>query len=382
MHKNPFSDSEIEHRLSKLRDELAARDLSAAILSSPENVFYYTGLDHWGYFAPHWLVVPTSGRPVLATRAMEKVSVANMVRSADFRGHTDAQTVADTATGILNDLELAGERIGIEEWTSGLNHGLARSLMKQVDAHWHNISGLVDVMRHVKSEEEQVLMRRAAAATDAATCAAIEAIRDGAPEREVAAECLAAMTLAGGEPPGFGPFIRPNNRLGEEHTTWGEGDFTAGEPVFLEIAGCVGRYNTPNGRFVHIDHAPDEDLEMAELSKKAFDAVLAALQPGKRARDIYQAWQDVVDAAGLADYRRQHCGYVVGIAFPPSWTGGNYVAGLRHDSDVEIKTGMTFHIMSWLMNTGRGDYFLSNCVLLCENGAEVLTTSPHGPTIR
>ena len=89
----------------------------------------------------------------------------------------------------------------------------------------------------------------------------------------------------------------------------------------------------------------------------------------------------VVDAAGMPEYRRHHCGYLVGIGFPPSWTGGNKVTGLRHDSDLEIRTGMTFHAMSWFTGTGRGDYFVSNTVLLGPDGAEVLTRAPLGPRV-
>ena len=120
---------------------------------------------------------------------------------------------------------------------------------------------------------------------------------------------------------------------------------------------------------------------MAELSKRAFQGILDGLKPSVRARDVYAAWQTVVDDAGMPTYRRHHCGYLVGIGFPPSWTGGNKVTGLRHDSDLEIKEGMTFHAMSWFTETGRGDYFVSNCVLLGPNGAEVLTKAPMGPTV-
>jgi Xaa-Pro dipeptidase len=121
---------------------------------------------------------------------------------------------------------------------------------------------------------------------------------------------------------------------------------------------------------------------MAEGAGKACDAVLSALKPGSRARDVYAAWQAVVDGAGLDHYRRHHCGYSVGIGFPPSWTGGNRVTGLRHDSDLVIREGMSFHILSWLMGTGKGDYFVSNAVLLGPDGAEVLTRTPPGPIIR
>ncbi len=379
---NPFSKEEIAGRIERVRRALAGQKLDAAVFASPENVFYLTGLDHWGYFAPHLLIVPLDGMPVLVTRAMEAVTIANRVTAAEFRGHSDSETAADAAARILADRSLAGKRIGIEQWTSGLSHGLALRLRERIDASWTDISGLVDGMRLVKSPEEQALMRRTAAVTDAAAAAAIEAIAEGAREQDVAAECLAAMTRSGGHAPGFGPFIRPEARLGEEHTTWGSGLYGKGEKVFLELSGCVSRYHAPLGRLIRIGGISDEDARMAEITASAFDAVVAALKPGARARDVYAAWQNVVDEAGLAHYRRHHCGYLVGIGQPPSWTGGNSVTGLRHDSDLMLETGMSFHILSWLMGTGQGDHFISNAVLMADSGAEVLTRTQAGPIIR
>ena len=156
----------------------------------------------------------------------------------------------------------------------------------------------------------------------------------------------------------------------------------AGEAVFLELSGCVRRYHAPLGRLVFLDPLPPGAERMAKVCLEAFDAVLGALRPGALAREVYAAWQGVVDRAGLAHYRRHHCGYLVGIGFPPSWTGGNRVTGLRHDSDLVIRAGMSFHILSWLMGTGQGDYFVSDTVLLTETGAEVLTTAPRGPLVR
>ena len=381
MHDNPFSDTEIEQRLMRVRAGLQHRKLDAAIFASPENVFYLTGLDHWGYFAPHLLIVPLQGENVLITRAMERVSVEKQVRSAQFRGHPDSETAADMAARVLKELRLDDKNIGLEFWTSGLSFGLASSLRGQADARWHDVSGLVDQLRLVKSAEEQALMRRAARISDVAAEAAIAAIAEGAKESDVAAACMAAMVQAGGHPPGFGPFIRPGSRLGEEHATWGDGRYKKGEPVFLELSGCVSRYHAPLGRLVHIGSVRAEDARIAVIVRQAFDAVVSAIKPGTRAKSAYAAWQQVVDAAGLRHYRRHHCGYCVGIGQPPSWTGGNSVTGLRHDSDLEIKTGMSFHILSWLMGSGRGDDFLSNTVLLTESGPEVLTHLKTGPFV-
>src|SRR5687768_1619649 len=197
MHDNPFSDAEIARRLGAFRDALSVRKLDGAVVAAPENVFYLTGLDHWGYFAPHLLIVPLQGMPVLVTRAMERVSVDKQVRAAEFRGHSDSETAADMAARVLRDLGLTGRRLGLEHWTAGLSHGLALSLEAQAGARWQDISGLIDDLRLAKSPEEQALMRQAAAVTDAAASAAIEVIADGAAERHVAAACIAAMTRAG-----------------------------------------------------------------------------------------------------------------------------------------------------------------------------------------
>lgn len=379
MHSNPFSDEELSRRLAATRQEMAARGLDLVLLSAPEHVFYLTGLDHWGYFAPHVLIVAAEGELVLVTRAMEHVAIRNQVRNATFIGHSDSESVADVVVKHLKGAS-SGKTIGLEAASAGLSYAMGEALKQGIDgASWVDITGMLDEMRLVKSAEEQRFMRSAAVASDAGTQAAINAIHDGAKEADVAAECLAAMTRAGGTPPGFGPFLRPSHRMAEEHTTWGDGEHH--EAVFLEIAGCVARYNAPMGRLVNIGRISDEDAEMANICGEAFDATLRALKVGARAKDVYNGWQSVVDAAGMPEYRRHHCGYLVGIGFPPAWTGGPRVTGLRHDSDREMREGMTFHLMSWFTETGRGNYFISNTVLLGVDGAEVLTTTPYGPHI-
>jgi Xaa-Pro dipeptidase len=384
MHCNPFSDAELARRVAATRARMAEQGIDIAVFSVPESVFYLTGLDHWGYFAAHYLVVPQDGEMVLITRAMERVTIETQVRNARFLGHSDSDSAAARLIALLEEAGAGahGLTIGLEEQGAGLSALAGRSIRDALSGtRFTDISGLSDRLRLVKSDEEMALLRRAARASDAAAGAAIAALHDGALEADVAAEALAAMTRAGGNPPGFGPFIRPDARLGEEHTTWGDGSYSAGERVFLELSGCVSRYHAPLGRLVHLGTIHDEDARMAETCAAAFAAVCGAIRPGARAREVYAAWQGVVDDAGCAHYRRHHCGYLVGIGFAPSWTGGNGVTGLRHDSDLVIETGMSFHILSWLMGTGQGDFFLSNAVLLGPNGVEVLTQTPVGPTV-
>ena len=119
---------ELAGRLGRVRAGMAARGLDAAVIAAPENVFYLTGLDHWGYFAPHLLIVPRDGEPTLVTRAMERVTIERQVSAAAFAGHADSETAADMAARVLAGQGFA--RIGLEAWTSGMSHGLAARLAR------------------------------------------------------------------------------------------------------------------------------------------------------------------------------------------------------------------------------------------------------------
>ena len=49
------------------------------------------------------------------------------------------------------------------------------------------------------------------------------------------------------------------------------------------------------------------------------------------------------------------------------------VTSLAPNSELELKTGMTFHTHSWFTNTDCVDYFISNTAMLTDQGCEILT---------
>jgi len=367
-----FPEEELRQRLVAVRRMMKQLDLDALLVSGPENIYYLTGLDHWGFFACHVLIVPAAGRMALTCRSMERITVENQVSNAEFHGHGDSEGLSDSVLDILADRGLKTAWLGIEKRSLLMTPRIYEMIVAGASqADWLDGSGIVDDLRLVKSALEPDYTR--AAAADAGTLASIDAIRDGASDYEIAAECHRAMILAGSEYPGFGPFIRPTTRLGEEHTTRRGDVFHNGDAVFLEIGGANRKYQAPMGRLVYVGSAPAGAEGSAELAITGMQAICDALKPGATAGEVYQAWKDVADSAGLTNYHRHHCGYMVSIGFPPSWTGGSMVTSLQPGSGRELKAGMTFHAHSWFTDTDVVDYFISNTVMLTENGAENLT---------
>lgn len=357
---------------------MAAADLDVMLVTVPENIYYLIGLDHFGYFAFHLLVIPADGDPVLVARRMEHVTIGRDVPDVRFDGYGDDEDVAGHCIEVVEGLVGSSARIGMEESSLYLTPAVALAMRDHFDdSEFVDASELVTQQRLVQSPEEREVTRRTAAITDAMLEAAIATVAVGVTEREVAAAAVAAMMEVGGEPPAFWPFVRCTSRFNEDHTTWTDYPIQAGDAVFLELSGSIGRYHAPAGRVVFVGEVGEGSRFVAGVCLEAFDAARVACRPGRTAGEVYAAWQAVVDRAGLAHYRRHHCGYATGIGFPPSWSGGGVPRALRPGGGAVLAEGMVFHLMSWMMGTGAGDYFVSDPVVIGPGEAERLTATPQ-----
>ena len=392
--EQPFSAEEYDARLTRVRRALAQRGLDGMLISSPESICYLTGLNYHGYFAYQLLVVSQSGMPCLITRAMEGPTIRDEVPNVRHCPYSDSagagaevsaqyvEPVRVTVDTIVAE-GLAAARLGIEANSSYFAYGIAQGIRDGLPkAAIEDASDIVSECRLVKSAQEIKYARQAAAVTDAMMMAGIATAGPGVMQQDVMAAIYQAMFHRGGTFPAFVPLIRSTESIDHEHSTWQNKALESGDMLFLELSGCIERYHAPAGRLIFIGKAPAQIQEIQAICDEAFHAAADALKPGVLARDVYAAWQRVVNAAGLEGYRRQHCGYSVGIGFPPSWSGSGVPKSLRHDSSMEIRAGMVFHLMSAMFRTDKGDYFISNGALVTETGCEVLTKTTHETTVR
>jgi Xaa-Pro dipeptidase len=360
------------------------RSLTAVCLVSPENIYYLLGLNHQGYFAFTLLVLPLDGPPLLVTRAMERATVAAQAPGCVHVTYRDDEGPAAAVERAVRQAAEPGDRIGIERGSMFLPLAVweeARARLSEF--RWTDGSGIVESIRAVKSPAEVEFIRRAADISDHAIRSGIIAARPGVTERAIASEIYREMLLAGSEHPGIPPLIRSRDILLQEHVT-GPRDrvLAAGDSLFLELSGSVGRYHAPLSRMIYTDPPPSGTDRAAEIAIAGLDAVRAALRPGAVAGDVYAAWQRVIDD-GLRHtrYRRHHCGYLVGIGFPPSWVGGSAVIGLRSGGDLVVREGMAFHVLSWILGQAPADYVVSDTMLVTASGSELLTTAPREPIV-
>ncbi|HLU05465.1 MAG TPA: Xaa-Pro peptidase family protein [Woeseiaceae bacterium] len=428
-----FSDEEFMERILRVRERVAAQGLDAVIITNPENIYYLTGLNHQGYFAYTSLILSLENEPALIIRAMEKAITRDMVvpnvrlypysdgidplpqatdhseditlsaprseaEGAGLRpssmslgvsiqgnngNDTDLSAPVQVTCAALHDMGLSSARVGFEKNSSFLPYKTAEGFVSRMaGVRWSDAGDLVNDCRIVQSPKELECTRRAAEISDAMVMSGIAMAGAGVPNRDVAAIVYHTMIQRGGTYPAFVPLIRSTRTLDHEHGTWDSENLSAKDLLFLEMSGCFWRYHAPVGRLVHIGEELEGSQRTSEICIEAQLAAADAIKPGVTADSVYQAWKRCIDKAGLDHYHRHHCGYLVGIGFPPSWSGSGVPRGLRRGSDMLIEEGMAFHLMSWLMRTGQGDAFLSDTVVVTDRGCEFLTSAPRNMTVR
>jgi len=383
VHAAAFPIEEYDARLRAVRAAMDEQGVGTLLVASPENVCYLIGLDHLGYFAFTLLILPLEGRPMLVIRAMERPTVELQTPQSVFVPYGDQEDPAATVIGALRALGSTAGRIGVERSTMYLPIDVWERIGKGLPgARWADASQLVSRVRSVKSPREIATVRRAAAISDRALQAGIGTAGEGVTEREVAAAIYAELISAGSQTPGFPPLVRSTPSLALEHVTWSDRRLTHGDTLFLELSASVARYHAPVSRMAYVGATPDGAHEAAKIVAAGMEAISASLRPDARGADVYASWQAAMDAGlGCPARPRHHCGYMVGIGFPPSWSSGGVPVGLAPGGDLVIEAGMTFHAMSWLLGQGPVNYGVSDAALVTEDGCELLTRTARDPIV-
>lgn len=366
---------EHERRLKAVKQVCRDRNIDVAVFTSPENICYITGLDYEGYFALHALLVSRDAGAILFARYIELPTVSRQTTGVEFAGYTDTDDVAALITARIVALAGDGARVGLQRNSTAMAEIDAPLQSYLPEADIIDASGIVESLREVKSPFEIEQIKRAAEISDLMISTGMREAGEGVVENTVAAKIYGAMIAAGGQCPGFPPFLRSGDRISEPHTTWTDQPLKNGAPLLLELSGCVNRYHAPMARYGYIGSASAAAKRLSEVSHRAHLTALAALKPGCLARDVYCAWKACLDPANVSS-RAPHCGYMVGLSFPPTWTGGPGVQSLHETSFMEIRESMVFHLLSWVTD-GQNDHFLSDSVVVEGAGAVFLTNTPR-----
>jgi len=384
-----ISPSEYDQRLLNVRERMSQQGMSALLVSDPSNIYYLTGYNAWSFYTPQFLFVPSVGDLILFMRAMDAngaCRTAWLPRENIF-GYPEefvqrpTMHPFDWASGKLRDLGLVagavGGTIGLELDSHFFSPKAYLSLVAALPE-WEFVDSveLVNWVRVIKSPAEIELMRAAAQISAGAMTAAIENVRVGARQCDVAAEISKAQISGtaefGGDYPAIVPMMPTGEAADTPHLTWSEDRFTEDQAVVVELAGVYKRYHVPLARTLMLGRPSPEVQKVVGAVGEGIHAVLDAIRPGQQARELSRVWDASLAKRGLAKPSR--IGYSIGIGYPPDW--GERTVSLRAEDETVLQENMTFHLICgmWMDNYG---YELSEPFRVSADGVETFTSLPR-----
>jgi Xaa-Pro aminopeptidase len=237
-------------------------------------------------------------------------------------------------------------------------------------AEWLDVEQDVSMLRAVKSPAEVAIIRYAYQIAQVGMQAAIETVKVGVTEREVAAEAESAMRRAGAEGTGIdtivasGPHARPI--LGR--STFRK--IESGDLVVLTVAPRYEGYHGAIGRPVFVGQVNAEARRAFDIALTAQKACAALLRPGIEGRNVDALGRQIVGDAGLGQY------YL--------YTGVHSVGVIEFESPIFnaqnptiLQPNMFLSIDIPIFNAPWGGLRIEDGFLITESGAESLHHTPY-----
>ena len=380
--------------LSRVQSILRERKLDALVASSPENIFYTSGLDSLPTshntiifmlrrIGPAFVLITREGEPRLivsygTSMYLEKLRTEARVDFTPTGMHLElpegepVPEMYETGSikGLLKAIReggLANGAIGLEMDDLPAQH--ADALRSEIPgaAFEDAREALID-MKMVKTPAEIERVREA----NLRTCGAIKnmcrAIDDGVPESAVLRalkegflkrDCLWWHTTLGLGINGADPY----------HVA-GMDDYVGktGDPVRWDIGGVYKHYTSDLARTMCVRETSDEIHKLNEILKESTLRMIAAIKPGVPMENIFPIGVECVKENGYPHYKRGMMGHSVGIEVEE-------YPFIEPGEKRPFEPGMVFAVESPFYWKGLSGFNMEQNILVTETGCEVLSES-------
>ncbi len=229
-----------------------------------------------------------------------------------------------------------------------------------------NAPSVVERDRMVKDSDELGSIRAAVQLGAKLFDRAVQVLRPGIKEMEVAAEMEYTARRHGAEAMSFPTIIASGARSALPHGRATEEPIAAGGFVVCDFGVILGGYCSDQTRTVWVGSESKEARRAYESVKEAQQAAIDAVRPGVSVGDVDLAARRVLRKAGLGRYFTHSTGHGVGLEIhelPRVAAGQKEI--LRPGMVITIEPGVYF--------PGKWGVRIEDMVAVRENGCEVLT---------
>jgi Xaa-Pro aminopeptidase len=348
-------------RQKKLREYLATTRFDALLISHLPNIHYLCGftgsagfllLEEAGTFFFTDVRYDTQAR---AEVKVAKVIVARKTVLAELAEHLRSRHPKSR-----------GVAIGVEAEHMTLAEKKKLNDLLPSAVRLRSAPAVVERLRMIKDNDELESIQAAVGQGAKLFDKALEILRPGVKETEVAAQMEYAARAAGAEGMSFPTIIASGARSALPHGRASAQSVPSGAFVVCDFGVILGSYCSDQTRTVWVGPEEQEARDAYEAVREAQQAAIGAVKPGSRAGDVDEAARKVLRKAGLGRYFTHSTGHGVGLEIHET---PRIAAGQKEI----LRPGMVITIEPGVYFPGKWGVRIEDMVAVTENGCEVLT---------
>jgi len=378
----PFSNGEYENRLKGLRKIMAEKDLEAVILTSMQNIAYYSGFLYCS-FGRQYACVVTSKRNVVVSANIDAGEPGRRCYGENLI-YTDWER--DNYLKAIISLVKKVKRVGLEKdhLTMERYQNLKDSLGNPEII---DISPSTMLQRMIKTEEEIALIKSGAKIADIGGEALVKEIKVGASEIDIAMVGRDAMEKAIAK-------YHPNSELRDTWVWFQSGINTdgahnpvttrklkRGDILSLNTFPMISGYYTALERTLFVGEVDEVSMKAWEANIKVHRRGLEIVKPGVKCSEVTNELNNLFSELGYLHRRTFGYGHSFGLLSP--YYGREGKLEFREDIETVLEPNMVVSMEPMIFipegEPGAGGYREHDILVINKNGAENITKFPFGP---
>ena len=350
-------------RLDALRAQLPKIKCDALVVSHLTNVAYLTG-----YSGSSGLVVITRDGPLFFTDFRYQQQAAAQVGGVakiKIAPQGDGLWKAAMKTAKKRDLNVLGFEA---QHLSVASFGEVQKMAGK-NAQFIATQGVVEKLRAIKSAEELTVIREAVRVADEVMQEALEMLRPGLTELEVAQSIETGVRARGGSGTSFQTIVASGARSALPHGVASAKIIEKGDLITIDMGALYQGYCSDMTRTVCLGKPAKKQREIYELVYRAQVAACEAIKAGANCRAVDAVARDIIGGAGYGDDFGHGLGHGVGVDI-------HEAPRLAKAGKGSLKAGMIVTSEPGVYIADFGGVRIEDMLIVTDKGAEILTQTP------
>jgi len=362
--------SEIAQRREKAQKLIRDSGYEALVLSAAENIQYLTGVTEPSIHTCSVVIATQQSQPVLAVLWLDKEFAQEQAKDINIKTYT-FYTQGTIIIKTLKDLGVTKGKIGMDDISlEVLGNSLRRS---SSNIELVNATEEAERLRSVKTEKEISFIQKACAIADEGMRIALESLKPGMTELQVASLAEYHMITLGSDRLKHPTILASGPRTKLPHAWATQKQIENGDLVTIDLGAVYNGYCSDIARTAVVGKPSTELKDAFNAFRIAQDTVLQLLRPGVTTGEVQIAAEEATKATG---YRLlAHVGHNIGLQVEEHpFLESSTEAG----SDSKIEKDMVVALFQGSIRAKQNlGIRLEDTVAITESGAKMLTTYPR-----